>query len=377
MDVTSEGEIRSFLNESIHHSSYNYVRSSRPVKPIIDTDDYNPNQIHAYIRVSTPMKEGTSVGYTHHAGTTFRAKPDAVYEWHYCDDPKIIIDAPIDDVVFVLDNDDEYHSATLLKIIEKLGLNPIKLDHIRLFDIVFKNTPREKFIVNTQPSLFINKNNYTNHIKSFAKYIKATNVDFDYSHWNTSIAYYHKREFNKYGIYVRPVKKLFCYNPILAKRQTDIIRAGQKKRDNRAVNSAPKIYAWDLESVFTALQRVFTRNLGFTIEYPSLTRSYRTKIWYSNKILELIDLHNVFFRTHAYRDLEPFKDLMKKWKKADDKDRFGYPPKFIKWIDKECLIRRRPAKNKNDTYWLSVEPKSLSRFKVSKIQWLNKPIKRK
>jgi hypothetical protein len=370
MEIATAEDLRKYFKYIVHRNTYGYYSRSTGSKTE-DTEDYGYNKVHAYIRNPEPLASNSSLGYSNHLCSTPRSKENAVYKWEYCDDPEKIISAPIDDVVFVQEGDDDTHSATLLTIVEKLGLNPIILDHIQIFDVIFQSSPASHFYVNSDPSLIVNERSFGAHIEAFSKYIKAIDTDFSYWDWNTYISYYQKKEFNKNGIYVRPVKKLFCYNPILAKRQRDILKAAQKRRD-KAIKTAPaQITAWHFEAFYQILKRTFTYNLGFTIAF-SMQRSYRTKVWYANKILELVDLCNLFFKKHAYRDFPQFKSLVKVWKTTTNINKQTYSKKFIEWAEKEASIKPRPKNNEVHVYSPVSKPKLLEKFKASGLKWHNK-----
>ena len=370
MEIATAEDLREYFKGTVYRSTYGYYSRFMPSKTE-DAEDYDHNKVHAYIRNSEPLSPQTSLGYSNHLCMTPRCKENAVYKWEYCDDPEKIISAPIDDTVFVKEGDDEAHSATLLTIVEKLGLNPIILDHIALFDVIFKISPGTNFYVNSDPSLILNGHSFAGYIPEFSNYIKATGIDYNYRDWNAHISFHNKAEFNKNGIYVRPVKKLLCYNPILAKRQSDIIKAAQKKRDKAAKIAPAQITAWHFEAFYQILKRIFTYNLEFTIAF-SMQRSYRTKVWYANKILELVDLCNLFFKKHAYRDFPQFKSLVKVWKTTTDINKQAYSKKFIEWVEKEASIKPRPKKNEVHVYNPVFKPKLLEKFKASGLKWLNK-----
>jgi len=259
--------------------------------------------------------------------------------WRYSDNPKEIIDAPIDDVIFLDPNDDKNHSGIRQKILDRTNIDPLflkpKLDIYRGYE----------FEENT---------------KTLADYIKDTGCNFNYKNLISDPIYSDEKDrLNNAQLYIRPTKKLLEYNPILAKRQYQIRHSLLKKKKIIPYGLALA----HLQAVQYELQKVLRYNLDLDILYREGWKSSRRKSGISYFILILIDFYNMFFPKNSYRNFEKYKELIKIWKDTPKEKRELYPKEFIKWMNSEEKIKPRPTQTQR--YDIIKKPK-LSTFKISK-----------
>ena len=286
-------------------------------------------------------------------------------DWKYSEDIESVINAPINDVIFVAENDDEDHKNTRQKILDCCNIDPVFLKYQKLFDVFDTDYPRRRFLIETQPQLKItNGYDYKKNVTILSQYIKEFEPSFKNRHIMPYILSDQKlkNELNKNGIYIRPVKQMLEHNPVRAKHQLHI-RNNRKKKPN-----IYKIFLQrnDLQAFQSELWRIFSRNIELSIRYRDGLNSSLTKNGICRSILVLTDLYNILFQKNSYRSFESYKKLIIIWESTIEKKRKEYPEEFIKWITIEKTYKLKPKII--ETYWTTKKPK-LKVFKNSKIKW--------
>lgn len=288
---------------------------------------------------------------------------DHIVTWLCSTEVDNILNAPIDDVIFV-DEDDKNHNIARQKMIDRLNIDPHILKHKNIFNIFQRTYPHNYIIINTQPTLVTSGYIIRDNAMEFANYLRDSKKTINY---DSSINYMPsdtKDKLNKVGIYIKPTKKLFEYNPVLAKRQYKLRHSKKKKSPIKY-----DLLCGDLESLKSEFERILSYNIDLTIKYREGSNSSRRKNGISYCILILIDFYNMFFQKNSYRNFETYKKIITLWKNTPEEKRKLYPKEFIKWINAEAKIKLKPKKQ--EQYWIHKKPK-LSIFKISKLQWTRK-----
>ena len=296
--------------------------------------------------------------------TNYKNEPakNTTVRWTYSEDAQEIINAPINDVIFVDENDDKHHKNTRQKILNRCNIDPLILKHQQIFKIFLIDYPLKQFHIETKPRLELHKG-YDEELnaKVFSEYIRDIDNSISYKGmFHYAVSNNEKDRYNNAGIYVRPIKKIFEYNPVMAKRQYDL------RHSKKEIPAYSFMQRNDLQSFQSELQRMFRRNLEVQIIYRDGWQSGHTKRGISSSIVVLIDFYNLFFQKNSYRNLNSYKNLIKKWKTTSQQKREEYPKKFFQWVNTEEKIKLKPKQEQE--YWTKKKPK-LKIFKTSKLKW--------
>lgn len=325
--------------------------------------DYIPDQVGAYI-LASPRE------FTNLEGEPV---PDTSMRWEYTQDAETIVKAPINDVIFVNEDDNKNHDLVRQEILNRSNIDPVILKHQKIFKVFATEYAHRVFETSIDMELDLARGyDYESNTKVFAEYIKDIGYSFksrkimQFVLWNNSF----KDLLNKANIYIRPIKKIFEYNPKLAKRQFKI-RIDRRKRKPKTSKS--NLAREVLQAFNGDLHRIFPHNIDVSIRFRDGWDSSRTKIGLSRSILVLIDFYNFFYQKNSYRNFGSYKTMITIWKNITDQQRQLYPKEFIQWMNTESKIKLKPHP-KLQLYNIEKKPK-LNIFKISKLKWIHQGVK--
>jgi hypothetical protein len=264
---------------------------------------------------------------------------DGCLNFHLTNNEDEILKTPVNDTIFVNENKNAGYEQLKAELERRYPIvDEIFNKYAILLEDRFSSTyshSEVKFKINHK--LEFNLDSTLSNPEKFAEYIKEYGV-FELKNYSQFRYSYHarpislKRNLNKYGIYVRPIRGTLEYNPKMAKKQADVLN-GSKKLKKKYVD----LNHYDLKGLKDSLKSILRQNLNLEISH-TYESYHKKKINICRYIVLYADLCNLFLEQNIYRRLQNFELIKNNWIKMKQKQKMQYPKVFRSFMNQEAKV---------------------------------------